>query len=86
MYKGLRRGNAYIEHMHEVLWEKDGLWCTKSYAGQKCITSMGPPQIELLLFCRQDGKTVIKMEDLKAEAQEEIKKSEGTARPAGMYI
>ena len=26
------------------------------------------------------------MEDLRAEAQEEIKKGEGSARPAGMYI
>lgn len=34
----------------------------------------------------QDGAAVIKMEDLKSEAQEEIKKGEGSARPAGMYI
>ena len=34
----------------------------------------------------QDGAAMIKMEDLKAEAQEEIKKGEGSARPAGMYI
>ncbi|DBB01935.1 hypothetical protein WJX77_010097 [Trebouxia sp. C0004] len=34
----------------------------------------------------EDGAAMIKMEDLKAEAQEEIKKGEGSARPAGMYI
>lgn len=28
---------------------------------------------------------MIKMEDLKAEAKEEMKKSEGTSRPFGMY-
>lgn len=33
----------------------------------------------------QDGAAMIKMEDLKAEAKEEMKKSEGTARPFGMY-
>lgn len=34
----------------------------------------------------EEGTAVIKMEDLRAEAQEEVKKSEGSARPAGMYI
>ncbi|KAL3158744.1 hypothetical protein ABBQ32_011472 [Trebouxia sp. C0010 RCD-2024] len=34
----------------------------------------------------EEGKAVIEMEDLRAEAQEEVKKSEGSARPAGMYI
>ena len=40
----------------------------------------------VVLFAMQDGKAVIKMEDLEAEAKEEVKKGEGTARPAGMYI
>ena len=39
-----------------------------------------------VLLGMQDGKAVIKMEDLEAEAKEEVKKGEGTARPAGMYI
>lgn len=33
----------------------------------------------------QDGAAMIKMDDLKAEAKEEVKKGEGTSRPFGMY-
>ena len=38
------------------------------------------------ILALQNGAAMIKMEDLKAEAQEEVKKGEGSARPAGMYI